>query len=110
MIGRGLASRKLAVEVLTAVEVDKAYANIALSSAFKRKTLSERDRAFVTALVQGVLRHRDELDAEIAGRSSQPLNKITPPVRNVLRIGFFQLKYMKDIPAAAVVNTATEVG
>jgi 16S rRNA (cytosine967-C5)-methyltransferase len=107
---KGLASRKLAVEVLTAVEVDKAYANIALSSAFKRKTLSERDRAFVTALVQGVLRHRDELDADIGKRSSQPLNKITPPVRNVLRMAFFQLKYMPDIPAAAVVNTATEVG
>jgi 16S rRNA (cytosine967-C5)-methyltransferase len=107
---KGTASRKLAVEVLTSVEVDKAYANLALSAAFKRKSLPERDRAFVTALVQGVLRHRDQLDAQIALRSSQPLAKMKPPVRNLLRVAFFQLQYMPDIPPSAVLNTAAEIG
>jgi 16S rRNA (cytosine967-C5)-methyltransferase len=107
---KGLSSRKLAVEVLTKVEVDGAFANLALSSAFKRKSLPERDRAFVTALVQGVLRHRDELDADIAGVASQPLKKMTPVVRNLLRVAVFQLKYMSDIPPSAVLDTAIEIG
>jgi 16S rRNA (cytosine967-C5)-methyltransferase len=107
---KGLASRKLAVEVLTKVEVDKAYANLALSSAFKRQALPERDRAFVTALVQGVLRHREELDEQIALCSSQPINKMVPPVRNLLRVALFQLRYMEDIPARAVVNSACDLG
>jgi 16S rRNA (cytosine967-C5)-methyltransferase len=107
---RGLPARKLAVEVLTSVEVDKAYANLALASAFKRKSLPERDRAFVMALVQGVLRHRDELDAEITKLATQPLAKMSSPVKNVLRVAFFQLKYMDDIPPSAVLNTATELG
>jgi 16S rRNA (cytosine967-C5)-methyltransferase len=107
---KGLASRKLAVEVLTKVEVDKAYANLALSSAFKRQALSERDRAFVTALVQGVLRHREELDEQISLCSSQPINKMVPPVRNLLRVALFQLRYMEDIPARAVLNSACDLG
>ena len=106
---KGTSSRKLAVEVLTSVEVDKAFANLALSAGFKRKSLTERDRAFVTALVQGVLRHRDQLDAQIAARSSQPLAKMQPPVRNLLRIAFFQLGYMDDMPQSAVLNTAIEI-
>src|SRR5262249_20421490 len=44
---KGVPARKLAVEVLTTVEIDKAYANLALSAAFNRKSLPERDRAFV---------------------------------------------------------------
>lgn len=107
---KGLASRKLAVEVLTKVEVDKAYANLALSSAFRRQTLAERDRAFVTALVQGVLRHREELDEQIARCSSQPLNKMVPPVRNLLRVAIFQLRFMQDIPPRAVLDSAADLG
>lgn len=108
---KGVAARKLAVDVLVKVEVDKAYANLALNSAFERgNPLPERDRAFTTALVQGVLRHRDELDAEIAKLSSQPIAKLTPVVKNLLRVAIFQLRHMQDIPASAVLNTATEIG
>jgi 16S rRNA (cytosine967-C5)-methyltransferase len=107
---KGIAARRMAVDVLVKVEIDKAYANIALSSAFEKQTLQERDRAFTTFLVQGVLRHREELDKDLAALSKQPLAKLTPPVRNLLRIAVFQLKYAEDIPQSAVLNTATEIG
>ena len=107
---KGVESRKLAVDVLVKVEVDKAYSTLALSAAFNKQTLSERDRAFATFLVQGVLRHRDELDDAITKLSTQPLNKMTPLLRNVLRVAIYQLKYADDIPESAIVNTATEIG
>src|SRR5277367_4888074 len=75
----GVASRRVAVEVLIAIENEGAYSTIALNAAFKKKQLSERDRAFVTALVQGVVRHRMELDEKIASRSKQPLEKLSHP-------------------------------
>lgn len=106
---KGVAARKLAVDVLVRVEREKAFANLALSSAFDQQNLSERDRAFATALVQGVLRHRDELDAVIASSSSQALTKMPARLKNILRVAIFQLRYMDDIPQSAVVNTATEI-
>jgi 16S rRNA (cytosine967-C5)-methyltransferase len=106
---RGLASRRLAVEVLIGIDKEGAYATPALNAAFKRKELSERDRAFVTALVQGVVRHRMQIDEKLSAICTQPLNKMPASLRNLLRIALFQLDDMPDIPASAVVNTSTEL-
>lgn len=107
---RGVLARKVAVEVLLKVELERAYANLALSAAFaKRVQLSERDRAFVTCLVQGVIRHRQELDGLIARFSSRPADRLAPPLKMVLCQAVYQLLYMKDIPQSAIVDTACEV-
>lgn len=105
----GFSSRKLALEVLLKVEKQKAYSNLALNAAFKRTQLSERDRAFVTALVQGVMRNKLHLDEVIQSLSKQPMQKLSPSVVNILRLSFFQLEEMDDIPHSAVVNVAVEL-
>jgi 16S rRNA (cytosine967-C5)-methyltransferase len=105
----GFASRSIALDALLAVERESVFANVALAAAFKKQELSERDRAFVTALVQGVMRHRLELDEQIDAASQRPGAKIDIVVRNILRIGAFQLSFMPNIPQQAVLNTATEL-
>jgi 16S rRNA (cytosine967-C5)-methyltransferase len=108
---RGLAARKLAMKVLVKIEEKGAYTNIALANALEggpRNELSERDRAFVTALVQGVLRNKNKLDEILSDLSSQPIKKIQPTVLNLLRLALFQLDFM-DIPQRAVVDTAVEI-
>ncbi len=105
----GLASRKLALETLIKIDSDGAYANLALSAAFKRKALPERDRAFVTALVQGVTRNRQVIDQQISNLSKRPLEKMPASLRNVLRMAVFQLQFMPDMPASAVINTACDL-
>jgi 16S rRNA (cytosine967-C5)-methyltransferase len=109
---RGVSSRKLAVEVLLRVQEKGAYTNIALANALEgsKYDLAERDRAFITALVQGVLRNKNALDKQIGALASKPVEKIQPPLLNVLRIAFFQLDQMSDIPESAVVDTAVELG
>jgi len=106
---KGLKSRQLAVEILVQVESEGAYANLALANGFQRRRLSERDRAFVTALVQGVLRKRAMLDEKISQLSKQALAKLPPTLRNLLRLAIFQLEQMPDIPQSAVLNTANQV-
>jgi 16S rRNA (cytosine967-C5)-methyltransferase len=105
----GFASRSVALDALLAVERESVFANVALATAFKNQGLSERDRAFVTALVQGVTRHRLELDEAIDAASQRPGGKIDLVARNILRIGAFQLTYMPNIPQQAILNTATEL-
>ena len=108
-LAAGFASRKAALEVLIAIERESVFANVALSNAFKKQGLSERDRAFVTALVQGVMRSRIELDERIDAVSNRPGGKIDVNVRNILRLGAFQILFMPNIPQQAVLNTATEL-
>lgn len=104
---KGVESRKCALEVLLKIESDQAYSNIALSSALGKSQLSKRDKAFVTCLVQGVMRNKNFLDSRIETVSNKPLKKMSNVVLNVLRLGVFQLDFLDDVPPSAILNTST---
>jgi 16S rRNA (cytosine967-C5)-methyltransferase len=106
---KGIESRRLALEALIQVDKQGMFADNALATAFKRKQLSSRDRAFVTALVLGVIRHKGRLDDVIKELSHQPFEKLPVPLLNTLRLGIFQLEQMPDIPPSAVLNTCAEL-
>jgi 16S rRNA (cytosine967-C5)-methyltransferase len=99
----------LALEALIQVDKQGTFTSNALAKAFERKELSDRDRAFVTALVMGVTRNKAALDAAIKEFSSRPLEKLPVPLLNTLRLGTFQLMDMPDIPPSAVLNTCAEL-
>src|ERR1700733_12716559 len=105
----GFRSRKLALEILLTVERENAYANLALTGAFRNNELSERDRGFVTALVQGVLRNRMSLDESMSQLSTRPVEKLPTALKNVLLLGLFQLVFMPNMPPSAVLNPSTEL-
>jgi 16S rRNA (cytosine967-C5)-methyltransferase len=71
--------------------------------------LSRRDRAFLQALVYGVLRWRARLDWTIAHFSKTRLRKVDPVVLNILRLGLFQIIYLSKVPVFAAVDTAVEM-
>jgi 16S rRNA (cytosine967-C5)-methyltransferase len=104
---RGIASRKLALEVLLRVDREGAYSNIALASALEKCGLSKRDRAFTTLLVQGVIRNKGLLDSRIQPLSKKSLESIPKVLLNILRLGFFQLDFVEDLPPSAVLFTST---
>lgn len=106
---QGLASRRLAVEVLIKVEQEKAYANLALAAAFRRRSLPERDRAFTTLLVQEIIRHKLQIDQALSRCSKRALAELPVVLLNTLRLGAYQLLFMPDVPKSAAINTAVEV-
>jgi 16S rRNA (cytosine967-C5)-methyltransferase len=67
--------------------------------------LSRADRALFHAIVYGVLRWRTRLDWTIDNLTSRPGKKIDPLVRNILRMGVFQIDFLDRIPNSAAVNT-----
>ena len=95
--------RSLALEVLTRCE-SGGYSNIALDTVIKRNELSSADRGLMTALIYGVIERKITLDYIIASLSSIPNSKIERDTRNILRMGLYQLIYMKKIPAHAALN------
>jgi N utilization substance protein B len=68
------------------------------------------DKDFIERLVRGVDKHEKELDAELQPVAPEwPIDQIARMDRVVLRIGLYELKYEKDVPAKVVINEAVEL-
>lgn len=100
---KNITARTLALDVLTKCE-SGGYSNIALDTVIKRNDLSSADRGLMTALIYGVIERKITLDYIISSLSSIPNSKIEKDTRNILRMGLYQLIYMKKIPPHAALN------
>jgi len=88
---------------------DGGYSNIVLDAELKKAGLDERDAAFASALFYGSLERRITIDRIISGLSSQPLEKLSPTVLEVLRLGIYQILYMDSVTDPAAVNESVEL-
>jgi 16S rRNA (cytosine967-C5)-methyltransferase len=101
-------ARRAAFDTLTSVSARDAYANLVLPGLLRERGISGRDAAFATELTYGTLRRLGTLDAVLAACSSRPLADIEPRVLDMLRLGAYQLLYMR-VPAHAGVSATVEV-
>jgi transcription antitermination protein NusB len=68
------------------------------------------DNAFIEQLVSGVMERLSDIDGIIAETAPEwPLDQITPVDRNVLRIGIYELMFLKDVPPKVAINEAVEI-
>jgi 16S rRNA (cytosine967-C5)-methyltransferase len=98
-------ARRAAFDVLRAVRVDDAYANLALPAALSRRGVSGRDAAFATELASGTIRWQGLYDAVLASCADRPLAKVQAKVLDALRLGCHQLLSMRVPPHAAISTT-----
>ncbi len=98
-------ARETAVRALMAVERGS-WSDLTLAASLRKSGLDPRDAAFCTAICAGVLQNRALLDYQIAAYSTLRPNKISPFVRNVLRVAAYQILCMDRVPHSAAVNTA----
>jgi len=104
-----ITAREIALHILKAVEADGAYANLALNRALEAYRPTKLDRAFATELAYGTLRTLNTLDWITARFLKQPLGAQTVWIRNILRLGVYQLFYMDKVPPGAACNEAVEL-
>jgi 16S rRNA (cytosine967-C5)-methyltransferase len=98
-------ARLAAYDVLKAVREQDAYANLVLPRLLRERQLEGRDAAFATELAYGTLRASGQLDAILQACVDRPLDQVDPPVRDVLRLGAYQLLRTRIPPHAAVSAT-----
>lgn len=101
-------ARLAAFEVLKAVRVDDAYANLALAHSLARHDLSGRDAAFATELAAGTLRRQGTYDAILAACIDRPLAKVEAKVHDALLLGTHQLLSMR-VPDHAAIGTTVSL-
>lgn len=101
--------RRLAVEALTRVHGAGGYSSIVLDNLISQKELTDVDRALLSHLFYGVIERRLTLDYVLEQGSSTKLRKMHPTVREILRLGAYQILYMDRIPVSAAVNEAVKL-
>lgn len=108
--GDDIAARKLALNILNHLaRSDDLLDTVMERFAGGQADLSPEDRRLVNAIVFGVMRWRRLLDHLIKQHAALPPAKISPEIRNILRIALFQIFYLDRVPDFASVNTAVEM-
>ncbi|HET8835853.1 MAG TPA: transcription antitermination factor NusB, partial [Gemmatimonadales bacterium] len=102
MSAQGLAPRQAAYAVLTQVRAGKPF-EAALDRAVAR--LAEPDRRLAHELAAGVLRSQTALDERLAPLVPRGWAGVAPELKDVLRLGAFQLGALDRVPAHAAVDT-----
>ena len=102
--------RHLAVDILDQVHKNKAFAGLLLDECLDANELSSTaDGRLLTHLVYGVLRLRGHLDWILAKLSRGNWEKTDESIKNILRVGLFQLKFNNRLPDFTVVDEAVKV-
>jgi 16S rRNA (cytosine967-C5)-methyltransferase len=107
---RGLASRRLAVELVTAVLSRGRALDDALSEAFAQeeyRELSPADRGLGWLIASTVLRRLGQLEALLAAFIARPLPKDSGRLTAILLAAAAQLAFL-SLPPHAVINIAVE--
>lgn len=102
-------ARKEAVKALMKIENDGGYSNIVVDNLLIKTDLSERDKAFATNLIYGVIERKLTLEYIVSSYSKTPLKKIKPFILYVLYISLYQIIYMSKVPNSAAVNEAVKL-
>jgi len=101
--------RQLALETLLKIEQNNSYSNLSVAGALKNNSLEGADKAFFTSLVYGVVERKLTLDFNLEIYLTQPLKKLSPEARNILRLGAYQLLFMDKIPSHAAINESVNL-
>ena len=102
-------ARKLSLEAIYRINEKGAFSNIVLNKLLNKSDLDQRDKSLATQLVYGSVRWRNSLDYIINHFANRKVKKMTPWVRNALRLGVYQIKYLDKIPGPIAANETVEV-
>ncbi len=94
-------ARQAALETLIRCRRDGSWSGAAIDAGIKKYGLDRRDAALASKLCLGVLQNTALCDFYIDHYCT---SKVEPAVRDILRLGVYQLLFLDRIPARAAVN------
>ncbi|NLK97492.1 MAG: 16S rRNA (cytosine(967)-C(5))-methyltransferase RsmB [Epulopiscium sp.] len=102
--------REIAVKIISEINDDQAYSNISLQEHFSQYAyLTSLDKAFITEIVNGTIRHMKHIDYIINQFSTTKTNKMKPLILSILRSGVYQILFMSKVPSSAACNEAVKI-
>ncbi|MFC5401855.1 16S rRNA (cytosine(967)-C(5))-methyltransferase RsmB [Cohnella soli] len=107
--GKPQGAREVALGVLHGVETRGAYSGLELNQALQASGLSRPDAALATEIVYGTIQRLNTIDEALARRVKGWPGKTEPWVRSLLRLSYYQLRWLTRVPAHAVVDEAVRI-
>lgn len=102
--------RAIALTALIRIMEKQEYCDKVLHDVLEQHSyLEKRDRAFITRLVEGTVERCIELDFILERYSKLSVEKMKPVVREILRLGTYQIMYMDQVPDSAACNEAVKL-
>jgi len=101
--------REAALRILQAVDTRSAFSDRLLDGAHARGGPDERDQALMHELVKGTLRWRGRLDWALDRLVHIGLGQVQPWVKNILRMGAYQILFLERVPAHAAVDESVKL-
>ena len=105
-MSRNVNAREAALEALTRCRRDGSWSGAAIDTAIRQYALDRRDAALAARLCLGVLQNESLCDYYIGCYCA---SKLEPTVRDILRLGVYQLLFLDRIPARAAVSETVEL-
>ncbi len=103
-------AREGALQVLFEVDLVGHDVEDVRARQFDQMLLADGFRDYAERLVDGVLAHRDDLDALIAATApAWPIAQLPRVDLNILRLALCELLYNTDVPVGAIINEAVEL-
>ena len=101
-------ARRRALQALYAWQLSSSPIDKVIEQFRSEQDMEIADLEYFDALVRGVEKHADELDAVLSRFIDRTMAQVDPIERAVLRIAAFELAYRPDVPYRVVINEAIE--
>ncbi|MDE6088210.1 MAG: 16S rRNA (cytosine(967)-C(5))-methyltransferase RsmB [Oscillospiraceae bacterium] len=102
-------ARATAVKLLMRMSAEQSYSNFALDQELERSELPAQEKAFCTQLFYGVVERKITLEYLTKVYSQKNPEKLDAPVRYILYLGFYQMKYCDKIPDRAAIHESVKL-
>jgi 16S rRNA (cytosine967-C5)-methyltransferase len=101
--------REVALKILYDIEIKSVFANEMIETYSNRFGLSSLDRRFIRELVNGVTKLRRRLDYILSFFLKGDIDDLTPWIRNILRLGLYQIEYLDRVPDRSAVDESVKL-
>lgn len=103
-------TREIVLQMLLEILEKGEYSHIVLKGVLdKYAYLEKTDRSFIKRLTEGVVERKLELDYIINQFSKTKTERMKPMIREILRMGVYQIFYMEKVPDNAACNESVKL-
>ena len=103
-------ARMTAVQALFELDFQQRDAQEVMADRLAEAKLNPETQEFARRLMDGVLHHREEIDAQIAAAAPQwPVDQIAHVDKNVLRLAIFEMVFDNSAPDKVAISEAIEL-
>ncbi len=101
--------REVALKILFEIETRNSFADQSINRFSSELNLSSLDRRFLGELVNGTIKLKKRIDYILSFNLSKGIAELTPWIRNILRMGIYQIEHLSRVPDRAAVDESVKL-